>query len=183
MKYVFLGVFTAFLSLFSFTYLLAQGTMNLVENTPQTINGVSYGYRIRNEQVKEVKDENYSRYEVEVYVTNNSGCPKVLLFRDLNGSSSLGFGTSEQTVAIFECLNATGKRLTSKNQNVEASIYRMQQRVRETGPDGKSTTRFTDAEVGYGIRNGETASATLIVIVPLGQRPNFTCRAVAFSNF
>lgn len=162
----------------------AQGTFDLQENVPVEQNGLSYGYRIRNEKVKEVKDENYSRYEIEVYVTNNSGCPKVLLFRDINmGGSSMGVGSSPQTVAFFDCLNATGKRLTAKNQNVDARIFRLPHRIQETGADGKTITRYAEAEVGYGIRNGETVVANMIVIVPLGQRPSFTCRTAPFSTF
>jgi hypothetical protein len=36
------------------------------------------------------------------------------------------------------------------------------------------------AQVGYAIKGGETLTNKIIVIVPKGERPVFTCRAVDY---
>ena len=66
----------------------SQQVVNLDENTPYSYNGLEYGFYISNESSKEVKGEDYYRYELNLYVTNKSGCllpESSLLFQKLKG--------------------------------------------------------------------------------------------------
>ena len=106
------------LSLFSMIVFAgsAQQIVELDEGTPYASNGLEYGFYVTNEASKEVKGENFERYEVNLYVSNKNGCLKLIPFRnDWNGNPSTG--TDETvTVAEFNCTNATGKRLTAKRE-------------------------------------------------------------------
>lgn len=138
---------------------------DLGEKTPVTINGMEYGYVIKNEQTKEAKGEEYSRYEITLYAINKSGCTKLFANR-------IGLFTSDapNLVATFNCLNANGKRLTSKSGSVRAREFYVSARVTE---NGKETTQQVKA--GYIFRNGETLRDNIIVLVPLGERPRISC--------
>ncbi|MBS1510708.1 MAG: ABC transporter permease [Bacteroidetes bacterium] len=140
---------------------LAQVT-SLDEKTPQTINGIEYGYVVKNEQTKTVKDEDYSRYEITLYATNKSGCTQ--LYRE-----RVSLVSSEQAnlIASFSCLNATGKRLTAKSGTIKAKEFYVTAKVQENGKEISKTVK-----AGYIFRNGETVQTNIIVIVPKGERPS-----------
>lgn len=161
--------------------LLAQQSVDLQEDKPSIHNGVEYGYTIRNEQKKEVGKDEYERYEVSVFATNRSGCNQFYLRSD----TFTLFGTSldPSTVAVFDCLNATGKRLTSKSGTVRARPFYVPYRQNVKNPDGKTVTTTTQVQGGYLFRNGESVNDNFIVIVPKGERPVFKCRLIAFSDF
>ncbi|MBK5269718.1 MAG: hypothetical protein JJE22_01770, partial [Bacteroidia bacterium] len=72
--------FTA--TLFVAATAVSQQVINLDENSPYSNNGLDYGYYITNESTKEVKGEDYFRYEVNLYVTNKSGCLKLIPFKN-----------------------------------------------------------------------------------------------------
>lgn len=141
--------------------------LNLEEKIPVTEDGIEYGYIIKNEQTKEVKSEDYSRFEITVYATNKSGCTKLYEEREEI------FGESGNKIASFECNNATGKRLTSKKGDVKAKDFYINLKIKEKDKDGKSYTRTTSTKAGYIFRNGATLQDNLIVIVPKGERPVF----------
>ncbi len=46
-----------------------------------------------------------------------------------------------------------------------------------------SKYRFVNAMVGYAIRNGETLTTKIIVIVPKGEKPKMSCRAIYLPDF
>ncbi|MEI9911439.1 MAG: hypothetical protein WDO71_18370 [Bacteroidota bacterium] len=106
--------------------------VNLEEGKPYLYNGLEYSYYISNESSKEVKGEDYERYEVNLVVTNTSGCLKLIPFK----SGWTGSTSSEDDVMIaeFNCTNANGKRLTSKkvlsapSPGIPVSEYLMKQR-------------------------------------------------------
>ena len=50
---------------------------DLEEKKPETVNGIEYGYYIKNEQTKSVKDEEYGRFEITLYAINKTGCTKI----------------------------------------------------------------------------------------------------------
>ncbi len=54
---------------------------DLEEKKPAVINGIEYGYIVKNEQTKNAKGEEYSRYEITFYALNNSGCTKLFANR------------------------------------------------------------------------------------------------------
>jgi hypothetical protein len=150
-----------------FSFCVSAQITELEEKKPETLNGVEYGWYIRNEQQKNVKDEEYSRFEITLYTTNKSGCSKIFLDR-----SSISSSSQEQasTIASFSCLNANGKRFTSKGGSVKAKEFYVNVKLKE---DGKDVTRSTKA--GYIFRNGETISNNIIVLVPKGERPKVQC--------
>ena len=175
-KYVF------FLScLFFSSFAFAQNAILLSENEPTNYEGLECGYNIRNEQTKEAGGEQYSRYEVNMYITNRSGCPKVILMNNTMPNSSYGY--SINTFAIFNCLNANGKRLTSKSASVTAREFYIPVNLKEKNAEGKEITRTINAHAGYILRNGESINTNAIFIVPLGERPKIQCQVVMFSNF
>lgn len=169
MRKIFFCAFTFFL----FHSAHSQQIVDLQENTPYSFNGLEYGYYITNEASKEVKGEDYARYEVTLYVSNKSNCIKLIPFP--NNPEQ----TSEQiTIGEFSCRNATGKRLTSKGGTIAAKPWFTNVRIEEPGP--QTRYRFIRAQVGFAIRSGQTITNKIIVIVPKGERPNFSCRPIYF---
>jgi hypothetical protein len=157
----------------------AQQTIDLQENKAAEVGGLEIGYNITNEQKKEAGGEMFSRYEITVYVTNYSGCHRFFLQDDRILHS---FTHTPSTIAIFDCVNANGKRLTSKNATVSAKPFYVPVTINET-KDGKTVSNKTKVQGGYVLRNGDSATNNLIVIVPLGERPVFKCRTVNASEF
>jgi len=138
---------------------------DIEEKKPQTIDGIEYGYLIKNEQTKNVKDEEYSRFEITLYATNKSGCTKLYSER-----VSILSSESPNLLASYSCTNANGKRLTAKNGTVKARDFYLNAKVQE---NGKEITKTVKA--GYVFRNGETLKTNIIVLVPKGERPVIQC--------
>jgi len=149
----------------------SQQIVDLEENAPYTNNGFEYGFYISNERSKEVKGDDYERYEVNLYITNKSGCMKIIPFK--NSSSK---PEEETVVGEFNCKNATGKRLTAKSGKINAKAWYSQVKLYDETQSSKY--RFVNAMVGYAIRNGETLTNKIVVIVPKGERPKMSCRAI-----
>jgi hypothetical protein len=156
--------FLAALLPFCITSVSGQVT-DLGEKKPEVVNGVEYGYIIKNEQTKTAKGEEYGRFEITLYATNNSGCTKLYADRTTFLSTD-----SPSLLATFNCSNANGKRLTAKSGTVKARDFYVNARYSE---NGRELTRAVKA--GYIFRNGETLKTNIIVLVPLGERPVFTC--------
>ena len=153
----------------------AQQVVNLDEGTPYEYNGLQYGFYITNEGSKEVKGEDYDRYEVNLYVTNKSGCLKLIPFKNgWTGTTSVS--DDGVMVAEFNCTNATGKRLTAKKGSVSAKPFYTNARV----PDETTKEKYKtiSAQIGYALRNGQTISSRIIVIVSKGERPKLNCRII-----
>lgn len=154
----------------------SQQVVNLEEGTPYTYNGLEYGFYITNESSKEVKGEDYDRYEVNLYVTNKSGCLKLIPFKSGWTGSSSGSDDDAVMVAEFNCINATGKRLTAKKGSVSAKPFYTNARVRDETVKDKYKT--VSAQIGYALRNGQTITSRIIVIVPKGERPKLNCHII-----
>jgi hypothetical protein len=163
----------------SFFILLAvvaggQQIVSLEENKGHESNGLEYGYYISNETTKEVKGEDYERYEINLYVTNKNDCIKLIPFRSgWTGSTS---SNDEVQIAEFNCTNATGKKLTAKKGSVNAKPWYTNVRVRDESVKDKYKTVY--GQVGYAIRSGQTITNRIIVIVPKGERPKINCRII-----
>lgn len=138
---------------------------DLEEKKPETIDGIEYGYFIKNEQIKNVKDEAYSRFEITLYASNKSGCTKIYAERVSSQSSQLA-----NLIAGFNCVNANGKRLTAKSGTVKARDFYVNVKIQEAG---KEITKAVKA--GYIFRNGETLKTNIIVLVPKDERPVIQC--------
>ena len=147
--------------------LLSSGfaqVFNLDENKPNAVNGIEYGYLIKNEQTKTAKGDEYGRFEITFYATNKSGCTKLFANR--------GFITDESPnlIATYNCNNANGKRFTSKSAQLKARDFYLNAKVTE---DGKEVNKSVKA--AYIFRNGETVKTSIIVLVPKGDRPIINC--------
>lgn len=156
--------FLLFSILFSAVQSIAQMT-DLEEKKPAIIYEIEYGYFIKNEQVKNVKDEEYSRFEITLYATNKSGCTKLYAEK-----VSILSSETPNLIVSFNCTNANGKRLTAKSGTVKARDFYVNAKVQE---NGKEVTRTVKA--GYIFRNGETLKNNIIVLVPKGERPVIQC--------
>ncbi|HEY0752253.1 MAG TPA: hypothetical protein VGD26_13935 [Chitinophagaceae bacterium] len=154
--------------------LQAQQVVDLEENIPYESNGLEYGYYISNETSKEVKGQDYERYEINLYVTNKSGCIRMIPFRQ--GGSGSSSSKDDIQVAEFNCTNATGKRLTAKKGAVAAKPWYTTVRIPDDNT--KDKYRTVNAQVGYAVRNGQTLTTRIIVIVPKDQKPKLNCRII-----
>ncbi len=167
-------VFTLLIFLSTRFMSYSQQVTNLEENIPYAYNGLEYGYYITNETSREIKGENYERYEVNLFVANKSGCLKLIPFKT-GWTGSTGSDDYIQ-VAEFNCTNATGKKLTSKKGTVNAKPWFSNVRVPDDSVKEKYKT--INAQVGYAVRNGQTLTTRIIVIVPKGERPKLNCRII-----
>ena len=154
---------------------ISQQIVELEENIPYAYNGLEYDFYISNEASKEVKGEDYERYEINVYVINKSGCVKMMPLRSSSSSTSSS-SKDEVMIAEFNCKNATGKRLTAKKGAVTAKPWYVTARVADDS--SKDKFRNINAQVGYAIRNGQTLTTRIIVIVPKGEKPVVNCRII-----
>jgi hypothetical protein len=145
---------------------IAQNAYDLEEGKPFVLNGIEYGISIKNEQKREFKNEPFTRFELRAYVTNKSGCSKLML-----PNKSFLSTDYQDVVADFDCINATGKRLTAKTAKVRAKELTAPYRFTTKGTDGKDISNTVSVKVGHMLRNGETISNNFTVIVAEGQRP------------
>ena len=89
--------------------LVAQEPLTLTDDAPVTVNGLQAGYTLTSETEKEVGNKgDFSRFQVEFYVTNTSTEAKIILHRQ--GFTIGGNGVSSNIVQ-FRCSNATGVNL------------------------------------------------------------------------
>jgi hypothetical protein len=139
--------------------------INLDENKPTAIDGIEYGYIVKNEQSKTAKGEEYSRFEITLYATNRSGCTKLYSNR-----TSFLSDDSPNLISTYNCTNANGKRLTAKSGTVKARDFYVNARVTENGKEVNQSFK-----AGYIFRNGETLKNNIIVLVPKDERPVMNC--------
>lgn len=170
MKAIFLFITT----IFSFQIGFSQNSFDLEESKPYQLNGLEYGYEIRNETKKGIKKEEFARFEIRAYITNKSGCTKLMFPRQ-----TILLGIDYQDVmAEFDCLNATGKRLTSKSAKVKAREFNTPYTYTTKGTDGKDFKHNVTVKVGNMLKNGETIYNNFTVILPDGERPNMRVRVI-----
>lgn len=165
-------IWFAVLLALSLNQAVAQASYEIGPGQPAVLNGIEYGVEILNERTKEVKSEEYNRLEIGIYVTNKSGCTKLIFPRQ----TLFGSGTNPDLLANFDCLNATGKRMTSKGGSLSARPFTVPYRQTVKGTDGKDVITTTNVQAGYMLRNGESVSNKLIVIVPAGEQPRLKVR-------
>jgi hypothetical protein len=152
----------------------AQQSKSITEDAPLVEDGIEYGYSIKNASTKEVSKKDFSRYQVTLYATNKSECSRVILF-----SQSLSDPLTDiKTVAKFDCVNATGARLTSKTGEVNAKPMFVTARVNTKDDKGKDVTENQKVQIGYYIGAGQTIENDVIFIVPLNEKPDVKVRIV-----
>ena len=155
---------TSFLILSALFFFCGIFAQSIDENKPVLVDGIEYGYTIRNEQVKSAKGEEYARFEITLYATNKSGCTKLYAER-----VSFLSDDAANLIATFNCSNANGKRLTAKSGTVKARDFYVNAKLTE---NGKDVTRSVKA--GYIFRNSESLKNNIIVLVPMGERPRIS---------
>ena len=153
--------------------LFGQQAYDVEPGKPAQLNGIDYGFEITNERRINISGESFMRYELTIYATNKSNCTKILLPKQ----AMLG-QDDQNELANFDCLNATGKRLTSKNGKVMARPFVVPYRQRVKNAEGKEIVTTTNLQAGHMLRNGETVNNSFIVIVPNGERPVMKVRIV-----
>lgn len=146
----------------------------ITEETPFLADGIEYGYSIRNAGSKEVSNKDFSRYEVTLYATNKGECSRIIFF----GQSLNLFESDNRALAKFDCVNATGARLTTKTGELNAKPMFVTARVNTRDEKGKATTENQKVQVGYYIGAGETVEENVIFIVPLNSKPDIKVRVV-----
>lgn len=151
---------------------LAQASYEITADKPAIINGIEYGYAIRNESKKDVGNKGtFSRYEITVYVANKSGCTKLMF------PKQTAFGLQNQDLlANFDCLNANGARMTSKSATVRARPFTVPYSTATKNAEGKTVTTTVQVQAGHMLDNGETVSSDIIVLVPDGEQPAMKVR-------
>ncbi|QKZ15749.1 ABC transporter permease [Spirosoma sp. KUDC1026] len=144
-----------------------QASHEVTTDKPAVVNGIEYGYAIRNESQKDVGNKGtFNRYEITVYVANKSGCTKLMF------PKQTAFGLQNQDLlANFDCLNANGARMTSKSATVRARPFIVPYSTSTKNAEGKTVTTTVQVQAGHMLENGETVSENIIVLVPEGELP------------
>jgi hypothetical protein len=81
-------------------------------------------------------------------------------------------------LAKYDCINATGARLTSKTGSVTAKPMYVTARVNTKDAAGKSVVENQKVQIGYYLGVGETVSDNVIFIVPLNEKPDVRVRLI-----
>jgi hypothetical protein len=148
--------------------LWAQQAYVVTDKQPGLVDGLEFGYTIKSAEVKAVSDKgNFSRYSLKFYVTNTTNQSKIILYKQ--GLNILN-NVSDKLVQ-FNCLNATGARLTTKSAIINAAPCNVLALV-EDKATGKVDPNKRFVQIGYWIKAGETISTSAIVIVPQNELPD-----------
>jgi len=144
----------------------AQQGFPVTDQQPVNIEGLSCGYKIKSLETKTVGDKgDFSRYSISFFVKNISPQPRVLPFR----SGTNGMNGVADNLVQFNCLNATGARLTSKYAVIKAPPYNV---YRNGG----------FVKMGYGVMPGQTVTVDEIMIVPLNEQLNMQVFYIGYSQ-
>ena len=171
-KLIFSITIISLLSIFKASY--SQEFTDVLENKAVNIDGVDYFYIITNES----KVKEYNRFEVTISAKNVSGCQLIYI----NQNKILSFFEGDPSaIARFECINANGKRLTSKGGNLKAKPFYVPYSRTEKTADGKTRTINENIQGGYIFPHGRTISNSFIILTDEG-RPRFKVRTQNFTD-
>jgi len=141
---------------------------NITDKQPALVDGLEMGYTIKSTEVKAVSGKgDFSRYSVSFYVRNTTPLGKIMLYKQ--GWNILN-NVSDQ-LAQFNCLNATGARLTSKEAVINAEACNVLAIVSDCDPK-KNNKNKQFVQIGYWIKPGQTISTSAILITPLNTLPD-----------
>ncbi len=160
----------------------AQESRMLEDGETMDYNGLRVGYRITNISTREVGGEVHNRYTITAFVTNFSPCEIGIR---LTGNERPGFINDQMLrLASFDCINATGARLTTRSIDITLRndpvffVHRYQVRL----PDGKVDNKTDNVIVGYMLERNRTRENNFIVIVPRGEKPQIRVTIFPFFN-
>jgi hypothetical protein len=155
-------------------FAFAQAANTVTEEKLYTADGIEYGYTIRNVSKKEIGSKDFSRYEVTLYATNKDDCSRVILF-----NQGLVKEESEMSkLARYDCINATGARLTAKSGTTAAKAMYVTARVATKDAAGKTVTENQKVQIGYYLGAGATVEDNVIFIVPFNEKPDVKVRVI-----
>jgi hypothetical protein len=156
----------------------AQQTYTVTDKSPVVVDGLEMGFTIKSTEEKTVGDKGeFSRYAIRFYIKNTTAQEKIILYKQ---GLNLMNNVSDQLVQ-FNCLNATGARLTTKSAILSAAPCNVLAQFEETDCNTKKTIKSKRfVQIGYSIKGGQTFTTDGIVIVPLNQQPNM--QAVYLAN-
>ncbi len=164
-------IFNLLLLLFSIILSQAQTPQALSIDKPIVIDGIEYGYYIKNESTKEASGKDMSRFEVMIYAKNIAPCLKMFLFERRTAFSDVA--VAKEALARFDCTNATGQRLTSKSGTISAKpFYTIARTEVKDCATSKIKIEEVRAQIGFGLKVNEVSSSMLVIIVPFGEKPN-----------
>ena len=150
----------------------AQQTIILNDSMPTVVNGISYGYTVTNERSKSIKGDEFDRFELTLFITNQSGSAKVIPLKT-NLTGSVEFDNNIE-IGNFNVSNATGRRLTAKGATINALPWFMNVKVSaQLTVDGKTNI---NAQIANAIKDAETISKKITVILPKGEKPKVSCK-------
>jgi hypothetical protein len=161
--------FEVVLCMFLTVQLQAQVRRSIEEDKPILIDGVELGYLITEEDSRSAGREEYARFRISFYA-NNGACVRTFRLRD----NTAGMGSStvpDNTVATFFVRNANGRRMTSRESRLLAREWWIPVRLRERSPEGREVTVVREMMAGHIFREGDHLENSIIVLVPLGERP------------
>jgi hypothetical protein len=154
----------------------AQLSRTITEEEPFESDGIEYGYAIRNASTRQAGKQDFARFEVTLYATNKSDCSRVIFFGQ---GHNLPENENElRFLAKFDCVNATGARLTVKSGQVDAKPMFVNAKVQTRDEKGRFVTEMQKVQVGYYIGAGESVETNVIFIVPLNAKPDIRLRTV-----
>ena len=149
--------------------LFGQQTTTVTDKQPALIDGLELGYIIKSTEVKAVSGKgDFSRYSVSFYVRNTTDQGKIMLYKQ--GWNILD-NVSDQ-LAQFNCLNATGARLTTKEAIINAEACNVLAKVNNNCDPKATKAEKQFVQIGYWIKPGQTISTGAILITPLNELPN-----------
>lgn len=137
---------------------------DLIENERYIESNLEFWFTVDNEQQK----EKYSRYEVTINCRYVGSCS---YFRPLR-TDRYNVIQRDNKLATFNCINATGQRLTNKHADLfMPEITVPFSRSYKDCESGKYKTEILMVPAGFMIEPGAAFSRREIFIVPLGERP------------
>jgi hypothetical protein len=147
----------------------AQSAKQLADNEEWQVNGMTVGYRITHFRKQEVKGKGeLERYELTCFVYNQGSCDVGIRFT----GNERNVENNTFKLATFDCVNATGARLTSNRAELLPEPHYYVYRWTEKNAEGKNVERSQNILVGYFLMRGGRRETRIIVIVPVGEKPD-----------
>ncbi len=170
---------TTIVCFFVLSFLHAQESFPVSDSIPAVQDGLKMGYTILNFETKSVGDKgDFARYQVSFYVTNVTNQPRIIFYKQ----DQFFNNDIDSNFVRFDCLNATGARLTSKGALIAANpCYSIAMVYDNCATKDKLVKR--KVQLGYFIKPGETISSKKILIVPLNEQPNVKVSILQNSSF
>lgn len=139
------------------------------------LDGLQASIRVVNKETVSIGGASFDRYKVVGSVKNSSGNALAIRLKSYPDLSSIG----ADKLVEFNCINATGARLTSKKLEVRMAAHTVNVTYPSKDKDGKFMNAVLPAvPVGYYLDAGQTVENDAIFIVPAGEELNVNVRKI-----